>query len=216
MNSDSLPRTRLKLSTSFIVVLCLVVLALISFVFKDQLYTTIDTTVQSSAVLSALAVFCSEPLLVLLVLSAAGIAAWSWFKDRKMFWSIAASGMGVVAAYVVSTVLKLLVAEQRPCQSIHVATALACPPAGDWSWPSNHSVIAGAFATACILALPKLRWYFASAAALVALARVGVGAHYLHDALTGLAVGILVVVISTAVVRPLLVKYLPSKFVLGA
>ncbi|GAA1414214.1 phosphatase PAP2 family protein [Glutamicibacter uratoxydans] len=216
MNSESVPRTRLKLSTSFNVVLCLVVLALISFAFKDQLYTAIDTTVQSSAVLSALAVFCSEPLLVLLVLSAAGIAAWSWFKDRSIFWTIAASGMGVVAAYVVSTVLKLLVTEQRPCQSIHVATALACPPAGDWSWPSNHSVIAGAFATACILALPKLRWYFASAAALVALSRVGVGAHYLHDALTGLAVGILVVVISTAVVRPLLVKYLPSKFVLGA
>ena len=72
-------------------------------------------------------------------------------------------------------------------------------------------MIAGAFATACILAMPKLRWYFASAAGLVAFARVGVGAHYLDDALTGLAVGILVVVISSAVVRPLLIKFFPAK-----
>lgn len=72
-------------------------------------------------------------------------------------------------------------------------------------------MIAGAFATAWILAMPKLRWYFASAAGLVAFARVGVGAHYLDDALTGLAVGILVVVISSAVVRPLLIKFFPAK-----
>ena len=130
MNSGPIPRTQIRLSKSFIVVLCLSVLALLSFVIKDQLYVVVDTTVQSSALLSALAVFCSEPLLVLLVLSAAGIAAWSWFKDRNIFWTIAASGIGAIAAYLVSTILKLIVTEQRPCQSIHVATALACPPLG--------------------------------------------------------------------------------------
>ncbi|WP_313813119.1 phosphatase PAP2 family protein [Glutamicibacter sp.] len=216
MTPDPATEASIKLSKSSIIVLCLAASAVVAFLFEVQLYTSISTSVQSSAVLSALAVFCSEPLLILLVLSSAAIGVWSWFKDRSVFWTIAAGAVGVIAAYAVSTILKQLVNEQRPCQSIHVATVLECPPLGDWSWPSNHSVIAGAFATACILALPALRWYFATAAALVALSRVGAGAHYLHDALTGLALGTLIVVIAVSVVRPLLVKHLPPKLVEGA
>ncbi|MBM7860946.1 phosphatase PAP2 family protein [Lentzea nigeriaca] len=100
------------------------------------------------------------------------------------------AGAGVVVAYAVSEVIKLVVREERPCRT---APSLAeCPPHGDWSFPSNHSVIAGASAMAIWAMHRTLGWVAAVCALAAAASRVIVGVHYVHDVLAGLALGALV------------------------
>src|SRR5699024_1773760 len=76
---------------------------------------------------------------------------------------------------------------------VDTATVLSCPGSGDWSWPSNHAVLAAAFATACILVVPRLAWFALPLALAIAASRVAAGVHYVHDVLSGLALGALVV-----------------------
>ncbi|MFJ5549359.1 phosphatase PAP2 family protein [Streptomyces sp. NPDC093225] len=94
-------------------------------------------------------------------------------------------------AYIVSELLKSLVHEERPCRAVAGAAAslVTCPPHGDWSFPSNHSTIAGAAAVALALALPRLGFVTLPMALLMAFSRVFVGVHYPHDVGIGLVLG---------------------------
>jgi undecaprenyl-diphosphatase len=107
----------------------------------------------------------------------------------------------VVAAYAVNDALKLLVREDRPCQSLRVTTLEACPAPGDWSFPSNHAAIAAAAAVALLFVSRRLGAVAAVAAVAMAASRVWVGAHYPHDVMAGLTVGALVALLLTAAVR---------------
>lgn len=110
---------------------------------------------------------------------------WLRFRLRAFL-----AGAGVVLAYVISEVIKLVVREDRPCRT---APSLAeCPPPGDWSFPSNHSVIAGASAMAIWALHRTLGWVAAVCAVAAASSRVIVGVHYVHDVLAGLLLGALV------------------------
>ena len=74
---------------------------------------------------------------------------------------------------------------------------VACPPHGDWSFPSNHATIAGAAAVALALAWRGTPWLTAPLALLMAFSRVFVGVHYPHDVRSaGLALGALVALCS--------------------
>lgn len=97
-----------------------------------------------------------------------------------------------VLAFVVSTVLKQAVQENRPCQSLHVITLEACPAVGDWSFPSNHATLAAAAAVALWFVGTRLCAIATLGALAMAASRVWVGAHYPHDIAAGLAVGALV------------------------
>ncbi|HEX8866809.1 MAG TPA: phosphatase PAP2 family protein [Lentzea sp.] len=100
------------------------------------------------------------------------------------------AGAGVAVAYAVSEVIKLVVQEERPCRT---APSLAeCPAPGDWSFPSNHSVIAGASAMAIWALHRALGWVAAVCAVAAAASRVIVGVHYVHDVAAGLLLGALV------------------------
>lgn len=113
--------------------------------------------------------------------------AWLWFRFRLRAFL---AGAGVVVAYAVSEVIKLIVREERPCRT---APSLAeCPEPGDWSFPSNHSVIAGASAMAIWALHRTFGWVAAVAALAAAASRVVVGVHYVHDVLAGLLLGALV------------------------
>ncbi|MFE6685894.1 phosphatase PAP2 family protein [Streptomyces sp. NPDC057743] len=98
----------------------------------------------------------------------------------------------VVLAYVANDVIKSFFHEQRPCQTLHVVTVNPCPPLGDWSFPSNHSVIAASAAIALLLLDRRLGAIAIPAALLMGASRVWVGAHYPHDVLVGLVVGVVV------------------------
>ncbi|MCB7137106.1 phosphatase PAP2 family protein [Cellulosimicrobium marinum] len=125
------------------------------------------------------------------------------------------AGVGAVLAYGASEAVKSLVRQPRGCwELVEVAH---CPPAGDWSFPSNHTAIAVALATAVVLVgAPGVRAFGArpprhaatvrpsdvalrvvlpvGVAVLVAGARVTQGAHYPHDVVAGAALGVGVVV----------------------
>jgi undecaprenyl-diphosphatase len=105
--------------------------------------------------------------------------------------------LGTAFGYVVSELLKSVIDEERPCRAVAGAAAslLECPPYGDWSFPSNHSAIAGAAAVALALAWRRIAWLTVPMAVLMAFSRVFVGVHYPHDVAAGLVLGALAAVL---------------------
>ncbi len=143
----------------------------------------------------------SEGGLVLLALLLAA-AAWRRRARAASVATALAAGAGVVAALGVSEALKAAVAQDRPCRAVPGVTALVeCPPLGDWSLPSNHTVLAAALATAVVLVAPA--WWRAAVpvALLVGASRVALGVHYPHDVVDGLVLGPLVVLVAVLVLR---------------
>ncbi|WP_232284818.1 phosphatase PAP2 family protein [Rhodococcus sp. R1101] len=183
------------------VALVLTLLAAATVPIRDRLYLSVAQTVEGSF-LGPLAGLVADKGLLVLVAFTGVLAAWLWRNDRRGFGALAVGGLGVVGAYLSSELVKLLVTEPRPCRALGIATVLECPEVGDWSWPSNHSVIAASFATACVLAAPRLIWLVAPLAAVLAFSRVTVGVHYVHDVLSGMALGVLVVSLVVAVLLP--------------
>ncbi|MER5362560.1 phosphatase PAP2 family protein [Streptomyces sp. NPDC002785] len=143
----------------------------------------------------------------LLVFGALFITGW-WrarqADDRALALAVLAP-LATAFAYVGSEVLKSVVDEERPCRTVVGAAAslVSCPPTGDWSFPSNHSAIAGAAAIALAIARPRLAWLTVPLALLMAFSRVFVGVHYPHDVAVGLLLGAVVAAVAVAVLyRP--------------
>ena len=112
--------------------------------------------------------------------------------DRRMAAALAVP-LAVTAAFLVNDVLKSLVAEQRPCLTLHITTTVEpCPGPGDWSFPSNHAAIASAAAVALLVADRRLGLIALPVALALAASRVWIGVHYPHDVLVGVVVGALV------------------------
>ncbi|GGZ21886.1 phosphatase PAP2 family protein [Streptomyces nitrosporeus] len=190
----------LRATTAVIAVLT--ALALASFPAREALYLAIARTTEGSPFGEAAGLVADKGLL-LLVAAAGGTALHTWLRDRHAFRTLVCAGAGVVGAYLTSELVKILVTEQRPCRTLSLETVLTCPAPGDWSWPSNHSVIAAAFATACLLAVPRTAWAVVPVALMIGLSRVAAGVHYVHDVASGLALGALLVALLTLVLRPL-------------
>ncbi|MBM9620137.1 phosphatase PAP2 family protein [Streptomyces zhihengii] len=141
----------------------------------------------------------------LLLFGALYVVAW-WRARTGSARSIALAVLAPLATavgYVVSESLKSVVDEERPCRTVTeaVASVSACPPYGDWSFPSNHSAIAGAAALALALAWPRIGWLTVPMAVLMAFSRVFVGVHYPHDVAAGLVLGALVAAGSVLALR---------------
>ncbi|MFH8472700.1 phosphatase PAP2 family protein [Streptomyces sp. NPDC018000] len=143
----------------------------------------------------------------LLVFGVLFITGW-WRARRADDGALALAVLAPIAtafAYVSSEMLKSVVDEERPCRAVVGAAAslVPCPPTGDWSFPSNHSAIAGAAAVALAIARPRLAWLTAPLALLMAFSRVFVGVHYPHDVAVGLLLGAAVAAVAVAVLyRP--------------
>ncbi|MFJ9026384.1 phosphatase PAP2 family protein [Streptomyces sp. NPDC102259] len=123
------------------------------------------------------------------------LMAVGWWRARRLGATASMTALAVpfvvVVAYGVDAALKLLVREDRPCQSLRVVTLEACPAPGDWSFPSNHAAVAAAAAVALIFVSRRLAAVAAVAAGAMAASRLWVGAHYPHDVVAGVVVGAL-------------------------
>jgi membrane-associated phospholipid phosphatase len=119
-------------------------------------------------------------------------AAW-WGARRSGVRSLTAAlcaPLTTAAALALSAVIKLVVAEPRPCHAFpHAFLVEACPGPGDYSFPSNHATLAGAVAIGVLLVNWRLGVLAGIAALAMAASRVYVGIHYPHDVLAGLALG---------------------------
>ncbi|MBG0826736.1 phosphatase PAP2 family protein [Planomonospora sp. ID67723] len=139
----------------------------------------------------------------------AGLFVLAWWRARRRSpreTALALLGpVAVVLVYLLSEVVKILVREDRPCRGLE--TIAACPEVGDWSFPSNHSVIAAAAAGTLVLAWRALAPFVLPLAVLMAFSRVFVGVHYPHDVAAGFLMGAtlapLVVLLLIGAVTPL-------------
>lgn len=130
----------------------------------------------------------ADPLIITLC---AGLAVAAFFPGRTGRGRAAsglAAGVGVMLAYGSSEVIKAVLAQDRPCRVVVLDPS--CPPPGSWSFPSNHTTISFALATAMVLVI---RSWWATSAHVIALAaavsRVVDGVHYPHDVLAGAVLG---------------------------
>ena len=97
-------------------------------------------------------------------------------------------GTGAVLALLLNQAIGPAAARTRPCHALtHVEVLLHC--ATDSSFPSDHAMIAGAFAAGLLLLNRRLGLLALLFALLLAFARVYVGVHYPSDVAGGLAIG---------------------------
>lgn len=140
----------------------------------------------------------SEVGLMLLATITAVTLGRAWWTRRDRRPQLVMAAVGVVIAYLLSEGAKLVFAQARPCAVWTIATE--CPPPGDWSLPSNHATLAFGAAAAIALTVGRswLMWSAMALAAVVAVARVAQGVHYLHDIALGAALGVFVPIVLVA------------------
>ncbi|WP_223291035.1 phosphatase PAP2 family protein [Streptomyces avicenniae] len=117
---------------------------------------------------------------------------WSALRrsDARTAAATVLAGTGTLLAYAASETFKLMVDEERPCRAVSGADPVAaCPPPGDWSFPSNHSTLAFGLAVGLSVLRPRLAPIALPLGALAGLLRVAVGVHYPHDVLAGFTLG---------------------------
>ena len=156
----------------------------------------------------------TEGTVVLLVLMLVAI----WWTGRRRGAQIVAGtvlvGAGMTTAYLISEVIKVAVNEERPCRALPgVEIAVACPSVGDWSFPSNHSVIAAGLAVGLALVAPRFALLTLPLAAVAGALRVVAGVHYPHDVLAGIVLGGTVTAATVIILTPLathLVRWLST------
>lgn len=106
----------------------------------------------------------------------------------------------IVALLVNQHLLSPAIARQRPCHALaHVETLLSCN--GDYSMPSDHCIIAGAFAAGLLVLHRRTGLVAGLLALLLAFARVYVGVHYPADAACGLAAGAVIALLLVVALR---------------
>lgn len=111
--------------------------------------------------------------------------------------------LGMLLAIAVNQPLGRLVHEARPYTVLPHVLVLV-PRSHDFSFPSDHSVMAGAVAAGVWLVSRRLGLVALAAALLMAFARVYVGAHFPLDVVAGLLLGAVVVLVGHRLLAPLL------------
>ena len=161
------------------------------YLLKDVSAAIYRAIVPHTADLPGAGLIADVGLLGLVALFAV-LAVQMWRTRSPYLGDLVMGGFGVVVAYALSEVVKSFVGEERPCRTQMVLPG--CPAVGDWSFPSNHTVIAIALATAIVLGSGQVlsslqRGLVIALAVLIGAARVLQGVHYPHDVLAGAVLG---------------------------
>jgi membrane-associated phospholipid phosphatase len=133
------------------------------------------------------------------------LAGWWVARDRGPRVMAAAlwSGVGTLVAVAANQPIVHGVHEARP-YTVHPHILVLAHHSADFSFPSDHAVMAGAVTAGLWLVSKRLGAVAAVAALLMGVARVYIAAHYPHDVLAGLAFGAGVVLIGWLLLsRPL-------------
>lgn len=133
----------------------------------------------------------SEIVMWILVVTYAAMLLRTWFtKDHVPFTRLVFGGAATVLAYGINNLLlKETYGKVRPCNVFE--TAGECPGVENFSYPSNHTVIAFGLAMGLALAIPWLSYIAFPLAIIAGVARVLAGHHYPHDVLAGAVLGML-------------------------
>lgn len=144
------------------------------------------------------------------VFAALLLAGW-WTARRRGDLTVLAAAvwapLGALAAVAINQPIVALVAEPRPYAMLPHILVLA-HRSSDPSFPSDHAMLAGAAAAGLLLVGRRLGTVAVLAAAAMAFARVYIGAHYTHDVVAGLGLGVTVSVLGFWATRPILLRLL--------
>lgn len=111
---------------------------------------------------------------------------WQWPREAVVAAPVMTASIGLVD--FLGAQIKHLVARPRPCFSIADLHRLqAC--GGNFSFPSNHACNTATAAAFLQVLYPRSGWVSWPIVALVGLARVYIGAHYVTDVIGGWIIG---------------------------
>jgi membrane-associated phospholipid phosphatase len=138
----------------------------------------------------------------------AGLLLWAWWRarasgDASRMAAALWAPMGTLIAVGVNQFIGAAVAEPRPYAVLPGALVLVSRST-DYSFPSDHAVMAGAVAVGVLLVDRRLGGLAVAMAVLMASTRVYVGAHFPADVAAGVLVGVVVCLLSYLPVRSLL------------
>jgi len=144
------------------------------------------------------------------VLLFAGMLGIGWWRARQRGRGMIAAvwaPLGVLMAVAANQPIVALFAEPRPYAHLS-GVLLLVARSTDPSFPSDHATMAGAAAAGLWCVERRLGLCAAAAALLMGFARVYVGAHYPHDVLAGLVLGVVVSLAGYWIAAPLLRRQL--------
>ncbi|MBR7837335.1 phosphatase PAP2 family protein [Actinospica durhamensis] len=156
-------------------------------------------TVWLHGVMSGLTVL----LIVVLALLVLGSGWRAWRRADQVAvtacaWACVGTGVSVIAGLL----LKQVFQETRPCLAMpQVITVQACPGPTDYSFPSDHTIVAVALAAGLWLIDRRLGMIGAALAVLEGFTRVYLGQHYPHDVAAAMVVSCLIVLGGWPLVR---------------
>ena len=166
----------------------------------DQLFFAINSFARRTPRLHApFLAYAKYGLVLFALLLLAGVL----IARRDQARVLAAAGWACVATLLVvglNQPVGHLFAEARP-YATHPQILRLADVTTDFSFPSDHAVMGGAVATGLLLVNRRLGLLAALAAALMAFARVYIGAHYPWDVLGGLVLGGAVVLLGWLLLR---------------
>jgi undecaprenyl-diphosphatase len=110
---------------------------------------------------------------------------WKSVNGRR---GVAGAGLSAIFALGVAHLIASLWDRARPYEA-HASAHLFISRSPDPSFPSDHATAAFALAVAVFLWHRRAGWLMLAMAAVVSLARVGVGTHYPGDVVGGAAIG---------------------------
>ena len=175
------------------------------FDLSQALFLRVNDFARTSTALHAPVVaYATYGLVVFAALILLGVWIRRGASDRQLAAAVWA-GVGTLLAVAVNQPAAALVAEARP-YAAHPSALTLVDRTTDWSFPSDHAVMAGAAAVGLLLVSKRLGAVAFGAALLMAATRVYVGAHYPHDVVAGLLLGAAVAVFGWLLVRPLLTR----------
>jgi len=105
-------------------------------------------------------------------------------NKKKREW-VLPLGLGIISSYIITYVLKFIVARPRPLGiSMNFLFHLL-----DYSFPSSHAAVAFAALPVLNKTYPKLKWLWILSASFVAFSRIYIQVHYLSDIVAGALIG---------------------------
>jgi membrane-associated phospholipid phosphatase len=158
---------------------------------NDRLYLAVNEFARDTGWLHSIAVAFAKYGVVLFGIALVVAAVYYGRANARSLAAAVWAGAATLLAVAVNQPIGRAVGEHRPYVD-HPHALLLIGSTADFSFPSDHAVMAGAVAAGLWIVSHRLGYGVAALAVLLAATRVYVGAHYPGDVVAGLALGALV------------------------
>lgn len=164
----------------------------------DVMQQGLESLASQNMVTRDVAILCATALLYLLAV--AWIVLLAWRRARLSVAVIARIAVLALLAYVVSVILTGVIADPRPYIVTH--TQPLTPVGHDNGFPSDHTLLAAALTASLWWFARRAIPLFAIGTLLVALGRLGIGAHHTLDVVGSIVIAVIAALIAGALPLP--------------